>query len=335
QEENIFRRTNYYISLDYPLDQNLSYIKHKRFKCTLNGKLDGMSNKETMYPIDEFGAIYTNDITIFRDIEDKGYELLSEPFYNMSAIALPAYHNPKTTNNYQQLTDKYAVGTRKKIENLFAIAYKNGHDSLVLSALGCGAFHNPPEHIALIFYNVIEQYAGFFKEIIFAIIDDHNTKKLMNPEGNYIPFKRILDGEIVEPPSILKNRMMIGPYKISNINDNKLTIKDFKIGDIPLCPNAAKCEHIMDYKHSRVFLHPSICPYGTSCKHNTNEIKPDIEVNNLSDYVHLQFFVHRSECKHGGKCELANKNDQEHLNEYYHPEFCSAGGHCSITEDSH
>ncbi|CAF1452297.1 unnamed protein product, partial [Didymodactylos carnosus] len=337
QEENIFRRTNYYISLDYSLDQNIPYIQHKRSKCDSNGKLEGMSN--TMYPIDEFGAIYTNGITIFRDTEDKGYELLSEPLYNMSAIALPAYRNPKTTNNHQQLIDKYAVGTRKKIENLFAIAYKNGHDSLVLSALGCGAFHNPLEHIALIFKNVIEQYAGFFKEIIFAIIDDHNTKKLTNPEGNYIPFKRILDGEIVKPSSILKNRMMIGPYKISNINDNKLAIKSFKIGDIPPCPYAAKCEHILNYKHCREFLHPSICPYGNSCTHNKSQVQTDsrnnIEINNLSDYVHEQFFVHRFECKHGGKCELANKNDQQHLDEYYHPEFCSAGGHCSTTENSH
>ncbi|CAF1138294.1 unnamed protein product [Didymodactylos carnosus] len=56
QEENIFRRTNYYISLDYSLDQNIPYIQHKRSKCDSNGKLESMSN--TMYPIDEFGAIY-------------------------------------------------------------------------------------------------------------------------------------------------------------------------------------------------------------------------------------------------------------------------------------
>ncbi|CAF4470924.1 unnamed protein product, partial [Adineta steineri] len=107
--------------------------------------------------------------------------------YDVCGIAMAAYRDPKVDKNL--LTSKYSIGTRKKIENIFAIAYQHKHDCLVLSALGCGAFRNPPKHIATIFKSVIDQYAGFFKSVYFAIIDDHNTGQDFNPNGNYEPFR--------------------------------------------------------------------------------------------------------------------------------------------------
>jgi uncharacterized protein (TIGR02452 family) len=69
------------------------------------------------------------------------------------------------------------------------MAYRNGHKSIVLSALGAGAFANPPKHIAELFREVIErEYPNCFEEIVFAIIDDHNTRQPHNPEGNFKPF---------------------------------------------------------------------------------------------------------------------------------------------------
>ena len=47
---------------------------------------------------------------------------------------------------------------------------------LVLSALGCGAFNNPPSHVAEIFRAVIQQYGSLFQSITFAIVEDHNSK---------------------------------------------------------------------------------------------------------------------------------------------------------------
>jgi len=65
---------------------------------------------------------------------------------------------------------------------------ENGHDSAVLSSIGCGAFKNPPEHVAELFHEVIKQFDGYFKEIIFAIFDDHNSNRAHNPNGNLRPF---------------------------------------------------------------------------------------------------------------------------------------------------
>jgi hypothetical protein len=37
------------------------------------------------------------------------------------------------------------------------------------SAFGCGAFCNPPDHMAELFRDVLEEYRGCFKHICFAI----------------------------------------------------------------------------------------------------------------------------------------------------------------------
>jgi uncharacterized protein (TIGR02452 family) len=144
QEENIFRRSNYYMSLDYNMDQEQDqYINSKRNYCSPSRQILPLNDTQSLYPIDDYGAIYTSGITVFRGTEDQGYPFLKRPFYDVCAVAIAAYRDPPIRKNKQRLASKFAVGTRKKIETLFVIAYKNGHDSLVLSALGCGAFKNP------------------------------------------------------------------------------------------------------------------------------------------------------------------------------------------------
>ncbi len=82
--------------------------------------------------------------------------------------------------------------TLDKIRTIFRIGIHQGHDSLVLSALGCGAFANPPAHIAKLFHQVIEEpeFKGAFKLIDFAILDGYRTGLRHNPEGNLVPFQR-------------------------------------------------------------------------------------------------------------------------------------------------
>jgi uncharacterized protein (TIGR02452 family) len=64
----------------------------------------------------------------------------------------------------------------------------------VLGAFGCGAYATPPEQMAEIFRDVLTsgKYNGCFNTIVFPIIDDHNSHKDHNPEGNFKPFKEIL-----------------------------------------------------------------------------------------------------------------------------------------------
>jgi uncharacterized protein (TIGR02452 family) len=320
QEENLFRRSNYYLSLDMELDHNK---QADRFCCTSTSEQKFIKNDQKIYPIEEYGAIYTSGITVFRDTEDNGYDYLEEPVYDVCSIALPAYARPELKrNNNNTLAKKYAVGTRKKIENFFAIAHHHGHDCLILSALGCGAFRNPPIHIAMIFKSVIQQYAGYFKKIYFSIIDDYNTGNRHNPDGNYQPFKTILDDIIVQPSKHeLDVNMMSGPYRILSKNQGKIIIDHVKIFDLPLCNYSSLCRDLNDTQHCQSYYHPPICPQYDSCDQNSK------------DEVHLSSFIHRTQCLHGGICKLTE--DEKHLRLYHHPEFCSDHGFCINMNTNH
>ena len=111
-----------------------------------------------------------------------------------------AYSHPDTqtgVDGKEKLTNKIAKATKQKIKALFSIVLENGHDAIVLSAFGCGAYRNPPEHMALLFQETIreEKYDEQMKYIVFAIIDDHNTGKAHNSEGNVKPFAVVFGGE--------------------------------------------------------------------------------------------------------------------------------------------
>lgn len=181
QEEHLFRSSNYLLSL-YSFDDKLS-------------KAYGIPRAKQSYPLHEtYGAIYSPKVTVFRGREKEGYPLLDQP-YKASFIALPALYGPSLAKNKKGL---YEMGeadqllTKEKIRTLFKVAKKHNHHSLILSAMGCGAFCNPPHQVATLFREVLQEipYKSAFTKITFAITDDHNTYKWYNPEGNYAPFAR-------------------------------------------------------------------------------------------------------------------------------------------------
>ena len=319
QEENIFRRSDYYQSLDGDIaDRDRS----ERLHCTQKCEFKPMRGFGDFYPMEEFGAIYTSGITVFRYSEDKGYAYMKEPLYNVCAIAMAAYRNPPMTRK-DTLEKKPAVNTHRKIQNIFAIAHHQKHDCLVLSALGCGAFKNPPKHVALLFKSVIYQYAGYFDTIYFAIIDDHNTGNAINPHGNFRPFAEILDGLVVEPPKILRVKGVTGPHRIvEKTTDGQLTLGDACICHLPPCQHAAICRDKNHLDHNQQFSHPPVCSL-----HDWNS-----KCDQMDDEVHMFTFIHIIKCKHGGEC---TSKDAAHLTEYDHPNFCKNEYYCNDTSPDH
>ncbi|CAF1329146.1 unnamed protein product [Didymodactylos carnosus] len=176
QEENLFRRSTY---------ENASAIV----------KYD--------YPIPEFGGVYSPAVTVFRSSEITGYKLLKQP-YLMSFIAVAAYVHPKLvkvytdnadyneSNYHLELDAIMTEKTKEKIRTILSLALLHNHDSIVLSAFGCGAFKNPPGHIAQLFKDVLLEFEfeNQFKQVCFAILNDHNVGKMHNPDGNFIPFQQ-------------------------------------------------------------------------------------------------------------------------------------------------
>jgi uncharacterized protein (TIGR02452 family) len=182
QEENLHRRTNL-------------------FQCLEDPYQDLVSVREWSYPLPEFGGLYTPGALVFRGSEESGYEFLQIP-RKVSFISAASYRDPPVESNASGeliiASGKLLKGFKRKMECIFDIALDNGHDSMVLSAWGCGAYGCPPNHIALLFKEVIEKYHNKFKMIVFAIYDDQNARKAHNPHGNVKPFGDVFKTEPVD-----------------------------------------------------------------------------------------------------------------------------------------
>lgn len=99
-----------------------------------------------VYPIPEFGAIYSPNVIFFRANEDAGYGYYDSPV-GISCVAVAAYSKPqiitsakKVGKSEPRLVEKFARKTIYKIQSMLNVALMHGHDSLVLSAFGCGAY---------------------------------------------------------------------------------------------------------------------------------------------------------------------------------------------------
>ena len=165
QEENLFRRSNYFMTL---------------------------SNH--FYPLAGTACVYSPQVLYFKDNEDLHYKNLQKPI-SISTIAMPGIRFPGLDNSdntimrFKNANDKELM--KKKIDMIFKCAYVFGHDSLILSALGCGAWGGPTHDIAFLFEEVAKKYNKCFRHILFAVLD----KKMLegwNKEGNYTTFRDIL-----------------------------------------------------------------------------------------------------------------------------------------------
>lgn len=126
------------------------------------------------YPLRN-ACVYSPEITI---IKTSTYEMLQD-FDTCSMIAMPGLRKPKLTpdgKSYARDYDRDAMSNR--IDAIFKLAIEKGHDTLVLGALGCGAFGNPPEEVAVLFKNAISKYGVAFVRIYFAILSTEDSRNL-------------------------------------------------------------------------------------------------------------------------------------------------------------
>jgi uncharacterized protein (TIGR02452 family) len=145
QEEDLFRKTNYFLTLD----------KRKLPK--------------SVYPLKGLTVIYSPKVSVLKNSK---YQDLNRPF-KVDFIACPAVRNPEQIKNslgewdYLSSADRYLM--EQRIRRIYEIGYIKGHDCLLLGALGCGAFHNPVVQVAKIFKKLNDEFDGCFKYIAFSI----------------------------------------------------------------------------------------------------------------------------------------------------------------------
>jgi uncharacterized protein (TIGR02452 family) len=167
QEENLFRRSNYFQHLCRP--------------------------KVIRYPLSSTGGVYSPGVVVFRQAEASRYEFMSLPV-ELAFVAVAAIRKPAVL---REPLYKYAPADealmRQKIRAIYSLAAFHLHDCLILSAFGCGAYKNPPSEVARLFREVIEEplFRQRFRRVVFAIFDDHNAQKSHNSRGNVVPFAEV------------------------------------------------------------------------------------------------------------------------------------------------
>ncbi len=174
QEETIFRRSDLFRSLY----QYASYAQ-----------MYGLVPSEDQYPLDRnFGGVYSSGVSVFRMDEAHGYAFMDEPV--KTAFVSVAGINRPELDSAGMICEHLVPAVKKKIRTILRIGLQNGHDSLVLGALGCGAFRNPPAHVARLFHEVFneDEFKNKFRLLVFSVLEDHNSHHKHNPEGNFKPF---------------------------------------------------------------------------------------------------------------------------------------------------
>lgn len=187
QEESIFRRSNLFVSLlQFTDDFNRDCSFYDGF-----GISSCIGSRAERYPIrSPYGAIYTPGVTVFRANDAAGFALLAEPF-RTAVITAAAINRPELDRD-NRLTAEDAAITLETIRTVLRVALRGGHDALVLGAFGCGAFHNPPAHIAELFKEALAEpeFADKLRTVIFSILDRGATSAIA-PEGNFAAFEAV------------------------------------------------------------------------------------------------------------------------------------------------
>lgn len=130
--------------------------------------------QDDRYPLAHDECLYTRDALFFKD---GTYKPIVTPFtvdvVSVAAINLNPNGNALEYSEYER--ENYGLVTREKMRLMFYLAGLNGCVNLVLGAWGCGVFQNDPRVIAEEFRGIVEEYQGHFENVVFAVINDHNS----------------------------------------------------------------------------------------------------------------------------------------------------------------
>jgi uncharacterized protein (TIGR02452 family) len=150
------------------------------FRCS---NYDLCTNRK-FYPLADDEFVITEDVSI---IKDQDYNRLSE-YVQFDFIAMAAPRKPSLVYNedgdpdYMDQKDKELM--HDKIDAIFRYAVYQNKGSLVLGALGCGAYGNPVKQVRDMFQQAINKYRYYFDNITFAVLAEGK-----NP--NYDEFSKL------------------------------------------------------------------------------------------------------------------------------------------------
>ena len=142
-------------------------------------------------PLYNDDCIYTPNVRVFKS--DTNFpELLSKKDWwsvNILTCAAPNLRecpsnamNPHAGNEAAKITpSELEKLLTARIRRIFEVAVANGNEVLILGAFGCGAFKNPPEIVAKVFNDVMQDYLCYFDTIEYAVY--HTERETANYEA--------------------------------------------------------------------------------------------------------------------------------------------------------
>jgi len=155
--------------------------------------------KKRFYPIPEAGGIYSPSVVVLRENLAQGHKLLDlatpTSLLVVSVVSVAAIRDPVLTpdgEKYAHAQDRDAMKARMRV--VLRIAGRKGHKTLVLGALGCGAFGNPRGEVVGCWMEVLgegEFAGGWWEGVVFAVMEEGGEE---DGEGNFGTFWRGLNG---------------------------------------------------------------------------------------------------------------------------------------------
>ena len=164
QEEALFRTSSLPLSL-WPLRRR----NDRRF-----GAFDGRIPRAARpaYPwASDATVIYSPTVVVTRD--SQGRPLPGKLRTTLSVVSVAAQD---LRTGHQHVPDDACFDralTREKCRSVLWAAAHNGHDAVVLGALGCGAFRNDPDEVCAVFRELLQpggEFGATFSAVIFAVI---------------------------------------------------------------------------------------------------------------------------------------------------------------------
>ncbi|KAL1800131.1 hypothetical protein ACET3X_000473 [Alternaria dauci] len=165
-----------------------------------------LSLDRKLYPIPPLSAIYSPNVVIIREAMSKGHKLLNHTppleLPAVSVISVAALRHPELSDDGTEFKNPGVRShTKKNIRLILRVAARHGHTKLVLGALGCGVFANPPRDVAKCFLEVFREpefQGGWWEKIVFAVMDNVNGPDGgKTGKGNYGQFYQVLHGQVV------------------------------------------------------------------------------------------------------------------------------------------
>ena len=175
QEECICRCTTLYPCLNTSAMWNAFYMPHRK------------ANN----PLYNNDCIYTPDVCVFKSDINFPEPLSKTEWWNVNILtcaALNLRERPSNAMNPNAGTTAAKISATEleklltsRVRRIFEVAVANGNEVLILGAFGCGAFRNPPELVAKVFRNVMQDFLGYFEVIEYAVY--HTERELANFEA--------------------------------------------------------------------------------------------------------------------------------------------------------